>query len=701
MSDSIKLNNIYAVSPTVPIRCGNAVHADPNQHIFSASWMTDEYVDWWKSNVGISEIKGSKYPVAGSLTKGTVQLQLEFVLPSDLVNIGAWSQASLEFSLDGGATTQAVDWTPPTGGSTTNLLSITVPFQPSYAAPNFPWGFAGDVMWTLNINGQSCVQTTALELYCLADTLPSFFHGVVEASFLRAMVLPARSTASPTPGSWTDYVVNACFSNFGFKYDITSGGMRFADSGIGGSYDLRRWVRGINWGQLVNCYDQAGIVMIALGLGPKVNADWVYMWCFGFVGLPPNLTRLVGYPDYPCNSPFAVTVDKLCVNNDDEKRTWFKNHAFVRVGDKIYDACAGPTLGLANIDAYISSTIQGSGSGPGQTSLYPTVKLEDHRRPGTAKDAKYYGDGVTSLDGCDIRAPENDKSATDYSETVMAMAEATQPDTNVYALDISSAQNAIANQLQQNGYSWDNFYAEVYVNDQGLEVTWDLCQTGRIAIEVNIQVCQDNDRASKMFENDLHNNSMPWPKELEKPTNVDVYGAAVLNQLMIVSKAKATGDTLPNQMICWVRGNLNISIKGPAESADALWKLFGGTALDQAFSSGTSWPTAKAAALDPSTTITISPSTPVPSSVASGAKFTIAFELGFDCTWCSCTDLNFKSKETRDDLILLRSVNQADKRNITFTLQGAEESGSHALEFSFAETSTSRVASHKVKITIG
>ena len=102
-------------------------------------------------------------------------------------------------------------------GSGTVLLS----FGPSYAHPNgFPWGFAGDVTWRWEIPGyDSFVQVTRLELYSLCDTLPAFFHGVVSVQFLRKMVLPARLEADQT---WTDYVVNAAFSNFGYKYESKS-----------------------------------------------------------------------------------------------------------------------------------------------------------------------------------------------------------------------------------------------------------------------------------------------------------------------------------------------------------------------------------------------------------------------------------------------------------------------------------------------
>jgi len=128
---------------------------------------------------------------------------------------------------------------------------VSFEFLPSYANPSFPWGFAGDVTWTVTINSQAvCVQTMRLELYTLPCELLAFYHGVVDVHFLRAMVLNARPV-SPTQ-TWTDYVAWAAYSNFGFQYDITHGSMKYANRYSGGPYDLRRWVRGINKSNLVN-----------------------------------------------------------------------------------------------------------------------------------------------------------------------------------------------------------------------------------------------------------------------------------------------------------------------------------------------------------------------------------------------------------------------------------------------------------------
>ncbi|KAK3314320.1 hypothetical protein B0H66DRAFT_643708 [Apodospora peruviana] len=700
---TITLNCVRAVNPKPLIRNQGTISAAPNQVLFQSSWPVVPPNEW-QTDI--------PYPASSSLSDGFIQLSLEFTVPVALLGT-TWSEFSLQFSINNGqdltgnTPSQTVNCSP-LPDNTANPIKIAVPFKPSYATEHFPWGFAGEVTWTLTVNGQTCVQSTVLELYCLNDTLPAFFHGAVDASFLRAMVLPARAPSPPTPPSWTDYVVKACFANFGYKYEISNGTIRFGDSGTGGSYDLKRWVRGINWGQPVNCYDQAGIVMIALGLGPKVKADWVYMDRFGFI----NQTYLVGYPSTPCNNPFAITVDKLSVGNNDLNRSLFKNHAFVQVNDKIYDACAGPILGAKDINAYVAKAIQGSGTGRDQTDLYSTLPADKiqpyHRTPGTSADARYYGDGVTSLDACDIRAPEDDKTATTNSKAVMTMASAKlQADTKVYAIDDKETDSMIG---VQNG-GWNKTDKDIYVNSEGVELTWDLLNImeppKKQIFEYSIQVCRSHDRAAKMFENDIHNISVPFAENLEKPTNADVYGANLLGQLLIASKA----SSLPsNQMVSWVRGNLNISIKGTAVSPEQLFQTAGGKLLDDTFSTGTawtsdvsikSWPTAEAAALDPGS-VTIAPTTGDPGIVNIAPNSAGPSSTKFHLKWYSVTDLNFKSKDkaTKSDLILLRSVGQFDAYLITFTFQAAKEARSHTLEFAFAEHKTARVVSKQVVIQI-
>jgi len=87
---------------------------------------------------------------------------------------------------------------------------------------------------------------------------------------------------------------------------------------------------------------------------------------FGFI----RKTKLIEPPEArDCNNPFymspAVTGGR-CVGvgcNSDlcrPTRSAFGNHAFVRLGTAIFDACAGPHLGTENLATYITNAIDGS-----------------------------------------------------------------------------------------------------------------------------------------------------------------------------------------------------------------------------------------------------------------------------------------------------------------------------------------------------
>ena len=524
---------------------------------------------------------GSLYPASDASGFSWVRVVLEFALPSG-VSID-WSSDVIDLTFE--EPSGKLQWKEP---SFDTPNQVEVYFMPSYANKKFPWGFAGDITWTLAIGGQTaCVQTTRLELYSLHATLPAFYHGVIEVGFLRAMVLKARPESSDQ--TWTDYVANAVFSKFGFQYDIEHGSMKYANGYNGGPFDLRRWVRGINKSNLVNCYDQAAIVQIALGLGPPdVKATWMYMVPYGFI----NNTYLVGYPNNPCNNPFGKTAGNLEVGTNDEKRTYFSNHAFVSVTDSngnstIVDACAGPSVGTITLEQYVANAIQPEGQNPPvQTTCYslhpdPEVENDPSPGPGTASDAsEHYG--VSALDACDIRTQANDKKQTDNSKAIMAIAHAANPDKTVYAVSVSALQASILS-AYQNLPSWD---VDVYLNPEGLEVTWDVPNTDLSKpreTEITLYVCSNYDRAAKTFENELIGNSAPWASTIDKPTGpADVYGTTP-DQLMVTTKAGGSGSDF---IAHWVRGNVAVSVSGMANSVDDFWTRNSLTQLDTAIAAG-------------------------------------------------------------------------------------------------------------------
>ncbi|KAK0652502.1 hypothetical protein B0T16DRAFT_454864 [Cercophora newfieldiana] len=392
MANNVILLDNIRIDPVLDIRnSAGAIHSKPQQDLWYRGLNTND-------DDPSGKYKGSLFPASsyGGTVGGAVQLFLQFALPA---NVYITSDTDMTLTLEESSGTlrlTAIQY------DATGRMQASI--RPSYAKDGFPWGFAGDVTWTLTVGGTpsySCWQITRLEVYSLPGALPAFYHGCVHVKFLRAFVLDARPE-SPED-TWTSYVTRAAFSKFGFCYDIFYGRPKYAGGGEGGPFDLHRWVRGINKHNMVNCYDQAGIVQIANALGPPtVKTKWVFMKPFGYI----KTTHLVGYPDNPCNSPFGRVAEKLLVGNDDENRTGFGNHAFVKVINDngkatILDACAGPQVGTLTFEEYIANTIQPAGAqSPGGTSCYSHAH-EGISRPGELKDAAE-AFGTAALDYSDI-----------------------------------------------------------------------------------------------------------------------------------------------------------------------------------------------------------------------------------------------------------------------------------------------------------
>ncbi|KAM7192557.1 hypothetical protein V8F20_008766 [Naviculisporaceae sp. PSN 640] len=693
MSDPFKLSCICIENPNLDIRNSKGtVHTTPNQALAGDEAQLGEIHD--DSPKG--KYLGSLRPACGPLSDAnSVPLTLYFhVGPHTGLPDTPWQDWGFSAKGSTGQTEITVveriaqppllePWSP---------QQITVNFKPEYAVANFPWGFAGDVTWTLSIDGKDFVSTTRLEIYSLADSLPAFYHGVVDVQFLRAMVLPARPTPSP---SWTHYVVDAAFSKFGFKYETSSGRMKYAGGERRGSYDLTRWVRGIDKGNYINCYDQAGIVLIALALGPKVDAEWMYLAPFGFI-FP---TMLLGYPDQKCNNPIyggRSDTSKLLVGNDDANRHGFGNHAFVRVDGKIADACAGPHYGTESLDEYLANSIQGR-TPDGETD--PTEKTTiayahaSYQQPGTASQAESCT-GVTALDRCDILDPDHDIKPTPYSKEVMKMARenATDVDTATYAVALDTLSHVIRDAVSASGKSSHLHHPAVFVNAEGLEVNWDISTADddgqqQHSTEITISVCRNNDRATKTFENDSHDTILPSTSHLEKPTDRSVYGGDVCDQVMVASKAAR-----PDGLVRWVRGNFTVSIQGGA-SAPVLFQTYG-AAIDRAIKG---FATVPGSPLEEPVVVAGKP----PSEISSRTNFLIEISCDFEFEhWSYMDDNVYKNQppETTDLMVLLRA--EQNEKTIVFHMRSARDPRAHSLEFAFADKATSRVASVKIPVEV-
>lgn len=149
----------------------------------------------------------------------------------------------------------------------------------------------------------------------------------------------------------------------GWTYDTTSGAPKYSSNN--GAIDLDGYLEKNN-GNVVNCYDQCfSLSALARLLG--INATGYFQKPFGQI----LVVNLIGVGQ--CNNPFYnnpnydmnpynnyPSLKKPVVDKKDNAynlRSGFKNHAYVQFSGSVFDACAGPVVGVAP-DAYQKDTIE-------------------------------------------------------------------------------------------------------------------------------------------------------------------------------------------------------------------------------------------------------------------------------------------------------------------------------------------------------
>ena len=158
----------------------------------------------------------------------------------------------------------------------------------------------------------------------------------------------------------TTYLHGSC----GLKYDVMGGSPNYhiqytTLNGISNILYLTDFMAKIphgsqgNLGHIVCCYDMGGTVT-AFGsiLGPAVR--YCYMKTFGYI----NTVDLIG--EGKCNNPFyPISTSRMKVAQPDAVRPVrydFANHAFAECNGLVFDACAGPVLGVTETE-FIATTI--------------------------------------------------------------------------------------------------------------------------------------------------------------------------------------------------------------------------------------------------------------------------------------------------------------------------------------------------------
>ncbi|KAF9995647.1 hypothetical protein BGZ80_003774 [Entomortierella chlamydospora] len=291
--------------------------------------------------------------------------------------------------------------------------------------------FRGQLNWKLHMAEESDwwadreapidLGSTVLELYVLKHKLPKLFESdgalKIPLLLLRMFLGAALEQKVQSHFGWVSLVTRICHGSaepfsgkdkdtaaHWLKYHTFSGDPSFGVTAYGGKFKLNQWLAAYrNWITkkvitCVNCYDQAAIVEVALSLGMDYNqVAWEYHQVFGYIS---RKTKLVGWGF--CNNPyFYDDRDKMIVEDDDESRWAFRNHAHLSWGpdfhpekeeefyDKnkdpekftttpiyIIDACAGPHVGNELRDIYYKQLDNNSGD----TTKYPVEKLDELKR---------------------------------------------------------------------------------------------------------------------------------------------------------------------------------------------------------------------------------------------------------------------------------------------------------------------------------
>ena len=168
-----------------------------------------------------------------------------------------------------------------------------------------------------------------------------------------------------TPHEALAAITQYLHSGHGLTYHINGGQSAYIQNA---KFNLTNYINK-RLGKTVNCYDQAGAVYVSSRM-LGIHSEFVFMGQTDYNGKPPfgyiNATNLVGVG--MCNNPFyplASGTNKVAFLNAPSgvtdlvspNRTGFRNHAFARHSDLIFDACAGPYLGSSNLVGYATASI--------------------------------------------------------------------------------------------------------------------------------------------------------------------------------------------------------------------------------------------------------------------------------------------------------------------------------------------------------
>ena len=189
-------------------------------------------------------------------------------------------------------------------------------------------------------------------------------YGEKENAWTNALefaIVKAAAAGKSTDKDALAAITTYLHSGHGLRYDTEKGRSRFIGGGGGGSMKLDDYIKASQdrSTSVVNCYDQAGGIC-SLGTLLGVDVRYAYMHPFGYI----NIVSLVGVGR--CNNPFFGNKKRqygtTAVVGSDlvyPERSAFGNHAFSKLGDDVFDCCAGPVCGMGE-QSYKHNTIDTS-----------------------------------------------------------------------------------------------------------------------------------------------------------------------------------------------------------------------------------------------------------------------------------------------------------------------------------------------------
>ncbi|MES1242242.1 MAG: hypothetical protein ABUT39_11535 [Acidobacteriota bacterium] len=218
---------------------------------------------------------------------------------------------------------------------------------------------AGDAEWSILPDGApaplALEPRTPLEIFELFGKPRPFYCDAIGVwvEVLRFLADPGVGLAGLAMQPAVGQIARFCHQDHGLRYNTQNGKASFFPGTVEAIFQLSRYLQAGAL-QPVNCYDQAAAIQALAGaLGIKVQ--YRFLQPCGHI----NVVDLVGVG--LCNNPFfenphgSFPAQPIVVAGT--PRSSFANHTFSQLEDQVYDACAGPPVGVHPPGAYLARLI--------------------------------------------------------------------------------------------------------------------------------------------------------------------------------------------------------------------------------------------------------------------------------------------------------------------------------------------------------